>query len=262
MISNASLVTDAIAARLARYRLLSVLVTLNGPDAELHDAQVGGTHFDATLEGIRRLRKHRIPVEGAIVVTRRNAHAVGATLALFRSLGVTKVAISRFSPAGYSTKNTEALLPRPADVASALAQGADAARTHAMQLFSTMPIPPCVLDTAAFPEIAFQGCPIGTDRQEFALGPRGEVRHCALHRDPIDGARDVLDASLDVAALLAAGDPHGYRAALPDACRGCAHASICAGGCGAAAVWATGTRVRDPFAEQATDAVRRLPLVV
>src|SRR5207248_4211025 len=42
MISNGALVTDALAARLARYRLMSILVTLNGPVAELHDGLVGG----------------------------------------------------------------------------------------------------------------------------------------------------------------------------------------------------------------------------
>jgi radical SAM protein with 4Fe4S-binding SPASM domain len=266
MISNGALVTDAIAARLARYRLLAVLVTLNGPDAALHDAQVGGAHFEATLLGIRRLRERRVPVEGSIVITRRNADRVAETLRLFLSLGVRKIALSRFSPAGYALERARELVPTRADVAGALEGAAAIARETAVTLFSTMPIPPCAVEVGRFPEIEFHDCPIGGSRQEFALGPRGEIRHCALHRDPIAGARDVLDPALDVAALFAPGDPHRYRARLPSYCEGCAHASTCGGGCGAAALWVHGDhREPDPFVswEGGADAVarRRLPLV-
>ncbi len=280
MISNGALVTDELAARLARYRLISVLVTLNGPDAALHDAQVGGAHFDATIAGIGRLRAHRVSVEGSIVLTRRNAARVGETLALFRSLGVRKIALSRFSPAGYALAFASELVPSPAEVTDALERAAafvreERGRGEAITLFSTMPIPPCVVDLARLPEIEFHDCPIGTNRQEFVLGPRGELRHCALHRDAITtGARDVLDAGLsplDLAALFAPGDPHGYRATLPAFCSGCRHAETCRGGCGAAAQWVAGSRdAPDPFvassamsATSATDerVVRRLPLV-
>lgn len=248
MISNASLVTKEIAARLARHRLFSVLVTLNGPDAPLHDAQVGGAHFDATVRGIRLLRDARVTVEGSIVLTRRNVDRVAETLRLFHALGVRRIALSRFSPAGYATAFASELLPSREDVTRALEQGAAFARESAATIFSTMPIPPCAVELDRFPEIEFHDCPIGTDRQEFALGPKGEVRHCALHRDPIAGARDVLDPTLDVATLFAAGDPHRYRAVLPAYCAGCEHATTCAGGCGAAAHWVRGDHaVVDPF---------------
>jgi len=253
MISNASLVTDDIAKKLARHRVLSVLVTLNGPDAELHDAQVGGAHFDATLRGIRSLRAAGVRVEGSIVLTKRNADRIAETLGLFASLGVRKVALSRFSPAGYALAHASELLPTREDVTRALEQAVLAKREHELALFSTMPIPPCAVETSRFPEIDFHDCPIGTPQQEFALGPRGEIRHCALHRDPIGGgaaggARDVLDPSLDVAAIFAAGDPHRYRAVLPSYCEGCEHATRCGGGCGAAAQW-----VRGDHADHAVD---------
>jgi radical SAM protein with 4Fe4S-binding SPASM domain len=273
MISNGALVTPEIAARLGRHRLLSVLVTLNGPDAALHDAQVGGAHFEATVRGIGLLRAARVPVEGSIVLTRRNVDRVAETLRLFLSLGVRKVALSRFSPAGYAVALARELLPSREDVTRALEQAVGVARgvpaggTSAMTLFATMPIPPCAVELARFPEIEFHDCPIGSSRQEFALGPGGEVRHCALHGDGIDGGRDVLDPAVDVARLFAGGDPHRYRAALPAYCQGCAHASSCAGGCGAAAAWVKGDHAEvDPFVvwDDVADGrpgVRRLPVI-
>jgi radical SAM protein with 4Fe4S-binding SPASM domain len=247
IISNASLVTDAIATRLARYRLLAVLVTLNAPDARTHDELVRTPgQFDKTVLGIERLVARRVPVQGSIVITRDNASLVGDTIAKLLSLGVRTIALSRFSPAGYSVAHAERLVPSPADVRNAFEAAQPFARDHGVRFFATMPMPPCVFDRSAFPEIAMNDCPIGTARQEFALGPRGEIRHCALHVEPI--ARDVLDPTLDLATLFAHGDPHGYRATLPTACTGCAHASSCGGGCGAAAWWIHGDRTRpDPF---------------
>ena len=265
MISNGALVTPEIAQKLAKHRLMAVLVTLNGPDAALHDGLVGGEHFDDTIAGIRLLREARVPVEGSIVITRRNAERVGETMRLFLSLGVRKIALSRFSPAGYSTALARELMPARQDVQRALEQAVAIARVDpALILFSTMPIPPCAIEREKFPEVDFHDCPIGTSQQEFALGPHGEIRHCALHRDAIEGASDVLDPRVDVAKIFASGDPHRYRAVLPRYCEGCEHASSCAGGCGAAARWVKGDHDVDPFVAWEKDAEppkRRLQLV-
>ncbi|MFO0616261.1 MAG: radical SAM protein [Polyangiaceae bacterium] len=264
LISNGALVTDAIAARLARYRLRSILVTLNGPDAATHETSTGGAdvaaaRFDDTVGGIGKLRRAKVPVEGSIVITRRNAARVPEIVELFAALGVKKVALSRFSPAGYGTEFARALLPSPAEVREAFRGAAAVGRARSLYLFSTMPIPPCVLDAKEFPEIELHDCPIGRSGQEFALGLRGEVRHCALHRDAI--AEDVLDASVDLAKVLGPNDPHRYRAGLPAACAPCEHRETCAGGCGAAAVWATGGMAQDPFVTGAPEKKQRLPLL-
>ncbi|MBA3377067.1 MAG: radical SAM protein, partial [Actinobacteria bacterium] len=122
IISNGGLVDDALAARLAPYGVSYVQVTLDGPTAELHEAHVGEGHFEPTLRGIRALVAHGIPVLGCIVVTRKNAARVGETLALFRSLGVTDIALSRFSPAGYASRHAAALLPSRDDLLVAFRQ--------------------------------------------------------------------------------------------------------------------------------------------
>lgn len=264
LISNGALVTDAIAKRLARYRLRSILVTLNGPDAATHAASTGGgdvaaAKFDDTIAGIRSLRGAKVPVEGSIVITTRNARRVPEIVELFASLGVKKVALSRFSPAGYGSAFARELLPSPRNVRRAFLAAQDVGRARGLYLFSTMPIPPCVIDAAEFPDVEFHACPIGRVGQEFALGLRGEIRHCALHRDAI--VDDVLAPNVDLAGKLGPNDPTGYRAHLPSACAPCAHKDTCAGGCGAAAVWATGGMNQDPFVTGVGDGRARLPLV-
>ena len=148
-----------------------------------------------------------------------DAHRVAETLRLFLSLGVRKVALSRFSPAGYSLAFARELMPSRDDVGRALADAAAVARAESprapVQLFSTMPIPPCAVKLARFPEESSSTtAPSARRGRSSRWVRRGELRHCALDRDPIAGARDVLDPTLDVAALFAAGDPHRYRAVL------------------------------------------------
>ena len=92
IISNGGLIDDALAKRLAPYGVRYVQVTLNGPTRELHEAHVGRGHFDRTLEGVRVLRRQGIPVVGCVVVTRKNAAELGATLELWHSLGIRQIA--------------------------------------------------------------------------------------------------------------------------------------------------------------------------
>ncbi len=249
IISNGGLVDDALAQRLRGYSIRCVQVTLNGPDAALHQAHVGGDHFEATLAGIRALRRHGVPVAGCVVVTRRNAAVVGEILDLFASLGVTLIALSRFSPAGYAAAHVAELLPSRSDMVAALEQAEARAVAHGLELQVTMPVPPCVIDHADYPHVRFGGCPIGTEAQELAIGPRGELRSCTLHAEVVGDARtEPFAALLDAPALAR------YRDVTPEFCAPCPHRRSCLGGCGAAAASVLGDpRGLDPFVAQHVD---------
>ncbi len=253
MISNGGLVTEALAQRLATYAPLSVQVTLDGPSAEHHDPLVAGDsgvtgHFDRTLRGIRHLRAAGVRVVGCMVVNRKNAHLVGETLALFASLGVRDVSFSRFSPAGYSATFAAELLPSRADIVRALEAAESSAIEHGLRIQSTMPIPPCVVEHDDYPHVRFGGCPIGTEMQELALGPRGELRNCTLYETPLGEGRDH-----SYAALAQSASRLRYRDVTPEFCAPCPHRTSCMGGCGAAAVALTGERGLDPFVAQHVD---------
>lgn len=248
MISNGGLVTEAIARRLATYPISFIQITLNGTTAAMHDEHVGGDHHAGTIAGIETLVRHGVRVVGCVVVTRKNAATVGEILDQFRGLGVTTVALSRFSPAGFAAANVAALLPSRGEVMQALAHGQARAQAG-MDIQVTMPIPPCVVEHADYPDVRFGGCPIGTEAQEFALGPRGELRSCTLHSDVIGDAR-----TTSLAALVEAPAVRGYRDVTPAFCAPCSHRSTCIGGCGAAAASTLGdARGLDPFVAQHVD---------
>jgi radical SAM protein with 4Fe4S-binding SPASM domain len=247
VISNGGLVSADHARRLARYDPLFVQITLNGADAALHEDHVGAGCFEPTLAGIRALVAHGVRVTGSIVVTRKNAAKVGDVLALFRSLGVTAVALSRFSPAGYAASQTAELLPSRGDLLEALRLAEPFAR-DGMELQVTMPVPPCMIDEAEFPNIRFSSCPIGTAMQEFALGPRGELRQCTLHAEAIGDAREESFADLVTSEVVAR-----YRDTTPEFCAPCPLKHDCLGGCGAASVAVLGRRDLDPLVAQHVD---------
>jgi radical SAM protein with 4Fe4S-binding SPASM domain len=267
IISNGGLVTDDIAARLAPYGPRYVQVTLNGPDAALHEEHVGRGHFEATLRGVRALRAHGVPVVGCVVVTRKNAARLGETLSLWRSLGVAHIALSRFSPAGYASRYVAALLPSRGDMRTAFTQALPFARAE-MTIHCTMPVPPCAVEVEDFEPIKFGTCPIGTSMQELALGPDGRLRNCTLHTSAVSG--DVLD--VDLAQALNAPGITEYRKRLPEFCQGCLHASTCGGGCGAASEWVLGDargtpdplvwqHIDDGFAARLEDGRRHLEVI-
>lgn len=272
MISNGGMIDDPLAARLAESGVTQLQVTLDGPDAATHDAHTGGAHFERALRGIRALLRHGVGVTGCVVITRKNAAQTGAVLELFRGLGVTRVSLSRFSPAGYAAAHAAALLCSRDDLTTALEQALPFAREHGMELHMTMPAPPCAVEVERFAPIAFGSCAIGTAAQEMALGPDGALRHCTLHEAALGGVADVLDPGVDVAALVQAPEIAAYRARLPPFCEGCLHASTCGGGCGAASAWMLGDargfpdplvwqHVDDDFAARLADGRRRLEVL-
>lgn len=249
MISNGGIVTDALAARLAPYRPYFVQVTLNGPERELHEEHVGPGHWDATLRGIEALLRNGVNVSGCIVVTRKNARRVGETLDLWRSLGVTDIALSRYSPAGYAAEQVADLLCSRSELIGALQQAEARGRDHGMSIQVTMPVPECVVEHADYPHVRFGGCPIGTEAQEMALGPSGELRNCTLHAEVIGDAK-----TRSFAELVEAPAVMHYRDVTPEFCAPCPRRTSCIGGCGAAAAATLGDpRGLDPFVAQHVD---------
>jgi radical SAM protein with 4Fe4S-binding SPASM domain len=254
IISNGLLLDAALALRLKQAGLRGIQLSLHGPDAASHeDYTATPGSFDQTISAVASALRSGLHVTGCIVVTRRNAHQVGQTLALWKSLGVGRVALSRFSPAGLASRHVARLLPSLPHVMAAFDQALPFAK-DGMKLFCTMPVPPCAMETKSYEPIRFGCCAVGTIKQEFALGPDGELRNCTLHQKPIGGVSDILEEGVGVAGLFTHADVTRYRERVPTFCKGCLHAKTCAGGCGAAALSVHGSRdIPDPFLWQHLD---------
>ena len=141
IISNGGLVTDKIAERLAPYDVRYVQITLNGPDAALHEEHVGEGHFDKTIRGIEALRERGVAVVGCVVVTRLNAPVLDRILGRFdySACGRSRSAASAPRATPSSTRPPSSVPRRPH---RGLRQALTWARDQGMYISCTMPVRP------------------------------------------------------------------------------------------------------------------------
>jgi radical SAM protein with 4Fe4S-binding SPASM domain len=101
MATNATLIDDEVAERLRHYGLVIAAVSLDGFDAETHDYVRGqpGT-FEATLEGIRALRRAGILLHINITVMEYNLDQLEPLMSLVDELGTGILLMYQLVPVG------------------------------------------------------------------------------------------------------------------------------------------------------------------
>lgn len=88
LVTNGTLIDEAMAARIQPIGFQRVAVTLDGADAPSHDqfrGQPGA--FQAAVDGLHHLREAGVPTQINATVTRHNAHQLNAMLTLAGQLG-------------------------------------------------------------------------------------------------------------------------------------------------------------------------------
>lgn len=112
LLSNASLVTDELAQRLADCgRCTFVQVSIDGSCAAVHDLCRGEGSFAATLRGLRCLQRHRVPVTVRLTVHRYNvADLENAARLLLDDLGLPSFSTNAAGYLGRCRQDSTSLL--------------------------------------------------------------------------------------------------------------------------------------------------------
>ena len=110
LISNGQLLDDRLAGELADAGLDSAQLSLEGPDAALHDALVGRAGAFARLwEAVERLRARGVRVHTNTTVNRRNVARLEEIVDLAAARGMERLTMNLMIPCG-----TRRRRPRPA----------------------------------------------------------------------------------------------------------------------------------------------------
>lgn len=246
IISNGGLVTRETAKKLSKQKVAYVQITLTGADAETHDALCGEGSFDKVKKGIENLQSFGVTVGGSYLCTSHNFHQAGEIFELFVSSNIKQIAFNRFNPSGDPRRIIMSLLPTRSQVLQALTVANQKSGQYKLKVYNTMPIPPCVFDYQEFPNIEFSQCSAGIPDAQLTIGPDGNVRFCTLQKQSLGS---LWDTPLDT--IIAGEAMKRFREQIPEFCKECPYASMCLGGCGAAAEWVFGSPAEpDPFIAQ------------
>ncbi|MCC7208143.1 MAG: radical SAM protein [Anaerolineae bacterium] len=103
ILTNATLITENVASRLATYRkrLDSIQVSVDGSRPETHDALRGKGAFERTMRGIDALKKLSLPWTVRVTVSKLNVDDLEATLNLLHGdLGLVQFGVNEAYPMG------------------------------------------------------------------------------------------------------------------------------------------------------------------
>ncbi len=110
--TNATMVTDEIAAKMAEHRIPRISVSIDFPTAEEHDGFRGQPGcFEESIEGIKAAKRHGVGVQVNMTVTTLNADRVEAVHDLSEELGVDAFHIFMLVPTGRGSDLLDKELP-------------------------------------------------------------------------------------------------------------------------------------------------------
>jgi pyrroloquinoline quinone biosynthesis protein E len=255
VITSGALLTGTLVKRLPRDTGLEI--TLFGADAELHDRIVGrrGT-LRRVIEGVARAREHGCRLFVSVVVSALNAHDVRRALELGIALGAEGFLLNRVNLSRATMAGAASLAPSREQLAQMLRDADEVAIEYDAPISVSVPVPPCVVDPTAYPNLHFGWCPRGGVEAYYTVSHDGALRPCNHSSVVLGNLRTQSFAELT--ASTAARD---FWAPVPAECRSCEHPlhDLCRGGCPAASHECSGTRDRwDPIIDATRGSAHRL----
>ena len=231
LISNGHLLDEVMCSTLIDHGVALFELPLLGDCRAVHDRLSGAPGaWDAALAAMSSIRRDGGQFAAAFVATRVNIDAVYETIRIAFAFGTRAVMLNRFNPGGRGRLHLAELLPTVQQVRDALSTAESAVQEFGIPVACSIPIPPCLIDTGAYPHISFGYCSVGTEGAYYTIDPLGNVRPCN-HSPMILG--NLFERSF--ADILASEGHAAFMAAMPEMCAACPARDLCRGGCKAAA---------------------------
>jgi len=231
LISNGTLLDEGRIQGLLRAGVELFELPLHAGEAAAHDKALGcpGSFLRVTQAAVA-IRQFGGHVAFVFVGTRQTFSHWPEALELGIALGCRNFLLNRWNAGGSGHDEPENLMPTVAQVREGLEMAEAAVRKYGVSISASIPLPPCLLDTSAYPGVGFGFCAAGTESAYYTLDPMGSVRPCNHTRTVLGDLRQQSFRSLARGKTMAS-----FVSAKPGFCLGCAKENTCMGGCKAAA---------------------------
>lgn len=224
LITNGTLISGKKAKALKKAGLASAQVSIESPDAEIHDRIVGVKGaFRSSVNGLRALKEAGISVHPHATLCRLNEHTLPQMPAFAASLGVDRFSLNMIIPAGRGT--AEDLAVRYSDIEKIVLVVKSAAGRKDIRFMWYSPTPMCLFNPVSH-QLGNKGC--SACEGLLSVDPYGRVLPCSSWKEPVgdllmDGFRSVWFGEKGRSL-------REKREAHPG-CRDCEHFPICHGAC-------------------------------
>ncbi len=226
--TNATLISDEVAAELAKLEPVTVGVSLEGATRKSYGSFRGEENFERMLSGIRALLRHSLPVKLKVAVSRRNLREVDAILKLALELGVEAVDMFLLYPEGRARHMEGEALSRE-EIREFLSLLARRRREYEGKLAIDVDDKP----NAFLVDASLGASTCGAGAYWAEVLPNGDVVPCIFLRDLRAG--NVREMSFREIWQSRVWEPLRERR-LRGRCSECEHAMRCGGGCRANAL--------------------------
>jgi len=225
LITNGVLLADGDrAARLKAAGLSSAQVSLEGPEAAVHDGLTGVCgSFDRTLSGLAALRDAGVHVHTNTTINALNARHLPALVRLAARLGLERISMNLVIPAG--TAADRALQVSYREVGALVLSARQAAREAGIEFLWYSPTPLCLFNPIA-EGLGNKSCAACDGL--LSVSPGGDVLPCSSYPEPVG---NLLRQPFQEVWGSARAVFFRRKEYAPGECAGCEDFGPCAGAC-------------------------------
>jgi radical SAM protein with 4Fe4S-binding SPASM domain len=227
LISNGQRLDERLTGELADAGLDSAQLSLEGEDAERHDALVGKAGaFDALWRGLENLRARGVRVHTNTTLTRRNVGQLEAIVDLAAERGLSRLTMNLVIPCG-TAGGDPSLHVRYSEAGPIVLRARARAEARGIQLIWYSPLPLCLFNTVA-EGLGNRGCAAADGL--LHVSPSGDVLPCSSfgHHESLG---NLLRQPFEEVWQSRAARFFRGKEMMPASCAGCGEAAFCQGAC-------------------------------
>ncbi|GAK56266.1 radical SAM domain protein [Candidatus Vecturithrix granuli] len=226
LITNGTLITQALAREYAEHGLDSAQVSLEGVTADTHDRIVrlpGAYH--KTLNAIKHLKTAGILTHTNTTITRANLHECAEFPSFVKTtLGNQKLSMNLMIPTGSGAVYDE-LIVSYQEIGEYVEQILAVSKREGVEFMWYSPVPMCMFNSIVH-GLGNKGCSACDGL--LSIGANGDVLPCASYNDPVG---NLLKQDFTTIWQSAKSEMYRDKTLAHPICQTCEHFAICNGAC-------------------------------